>query len=233
MADSSDPRWFISTKEQRQQQANVLESEPQQLLEEEGRLLLLGSRECVVNAEKRRRLVEELGVRYVVMCCDRAPDVPKLFEYLHVSVNNESRDSGDQHLRHVHDDHHEEGGCSHGEGGCGDLHLLKWIVREGTETKCLADEVCEWIDARISRGDGNVLIHGYDGVTNSAAVAIAYLMWKKSLRLTDAIALVEKQRPIVRLTPPISRDLQIWDTRLVLSRTKLKNRIIPKRNKTP
>ena len=228
MEESIDPRWFISTKRQRDIAAEALDNEPQQLMEH----LYLGSRDCMLNVEKRSRLKQEYNVKSVLMCCDRRPDFPKEFEYYELRVNNESRDSGDQHSRHVHDDDELGGACTHGGGGCGDLHLLRWKVQDNSDAQtCLAQVLCSWIDERIQQGQ-SVLIHGFDGVTNSPAVAIAYLMWKKKMRLSEACALVEAKRPIVRLTPPILKDLQIWDSRLVQSRTQFTKRLIPKRNGT-
>jgi hypothetical protein len=161
------------------------------------------------------------------MCCDKHPDRKNDYEYLVLLVNNESRDSRDQHATHVHDD--AEGGCSHGDGLCADLHLLKWKFDEEGNQTCLAQDICKWMDERIEKG-GKILVHGYDGVTNSTAVVVAYLMWKEKLRLKDAVEKVASKRPIIRLTNTIMRDLGIWDTRLVLERTDMKNRrIIPQR----
>ena len=203
--------------------ATALATEPHAVFD---RSVFLGSRDCVLNASKRA-LLNTLDIKHILMACDRSEDAPREFNYLSVRVNNETRDSGDQHSRHVHDD--EEGGCSHGDGGgCGDLHLMKWKVDAETgDAKCQAEVLCEWIDEKVQEGQ-KVLIHGYDGVTNSAAIAIAYIMWK-GVRLSEALLRVEAVRPIVRLTPPILKDLKTWDTRLVVSRSDI-GRIIPKRN---
>ena len=83
-ADSFDPRWFISTKAQRDVAAAALDGEPQELMDG----LFLGSRDCLLNATKRA-LLNDRGIKHIVMCCDRAPDYPKLFEYFVVPVNNE------------------------------------------------------------------------------------------------------------------------------------------------
>ena len=92
----------------------------------------------------------------------------------------------------MHDDDDAEGGsCSHGHGGCGDLHLLKWKSQAGGTDTCLADSICSWIDARLAAG-GKVLVHGYDGVTNSVAVALAFLMHKQQWRLSTALARVQE-----------------------------------------
>lgn len=107
----------------------------------------------------------------------RAPDEPKLYEYHVVECNNESRDSVDQHARHVHDD--DDNGkyrerererafahknqpintdhCCGGDSNssCRDLHLLRWVGSE----RMLVDDILDWIESR----DAPVLIIGFDG----------------------------------------------------------------------
>jgi hypothetical protein len=228
-----DPRFFISTKEQRDLAARVAETEPQAITER----VFLGSRNCVLF---KKGALHDMGIKHIVMCCDRSPDLPTEFEYLQLAVNNETRDSKDQHTKHVHDEE-----CNHDDGGCGDLHLVKWLTREGSvyfflisyensskriekgkDDTCLAEEVCFWIDSR----PGKVLIHGYDGVSNSAAVAIAFVMWKEGRRFQEAFDLVYAARPIVNLPEFLKRDLRIFDTRLAQARAGKGLRIIPKRN---
>ena len=220
MEEKVDPRFFISTKRQRDVAEIIAETEPQEVVPG----LFLGSRDCVLH--KKDHLID-LGIKSIVMCCDRRPDEAKTFEYKVVEVNNESKHSAQQHATHVHDD--DEHDCADHEGGCGDLHLLQWIMDEGDQTKCLADELSAWIDSKLE--EGNVLVHGFDGITNSAAVVVAYLMWKQNLRFAEALELVKSKREIVKLTSAITRDLKIYDTRLYTSRNDLKLRVIPKRNK--
>jgi hypothetical protein len=216
-----DPRFFVSTKRQREVAAQCEEEEPQRITDK----VYLGSRKSVV---ARRERLRELDIGHIVMCCDRAPDLPEEFEYYQVPVNNETRDSKDQHSKHAHGDDgdgHEY--CSHGGGSCGDLHLMKWIVRPDADDTFLAEKLCAWIDSRPRA----VLVHGYDGVSNSAAVAIAYVMWKQQMRLSDAIELVTSARPVVYLPEFLMRDLRVLDTRLCLARATgpgLK-RIVPQR----
>ncbi len=217
-----DPRFFVSTKRQRQVAAEMALTEPQRVTDK----VFLGSRASVVLHRQRLR---ELGIAHIVMCCDRAPDAPDEFEYCVVAVNNETRDSSDQHSRHVHDndgDGHEH--CGHGPSGpCGDLHLTKWFDDESGESTCLAQQLAAWIDSR----PGPVLVHGYDGASNSAAVVVAYLMQSHCVRLTEAVETVTKARPVVYLPEFLMRDLRVLDTRLALARSSsAKQRIVPKRN---
>ena len=186
-SDSVDPRFFISTKSQRDLFANVADTEPQQIVPN----LYLGSRNCVLS--KKQRLLD-LNVKHIVMCCDRAEDFPNEFEYFKLAVNNETRDSKEQHSKHVHDDD-----CNHEDGSCSDLNLTKWMMGKSDQDEtCLAEVLCRWIDERIERGNG-VLVHGYDGVSNSAAVVIAFIMWKEGKRFNEALEIVAKARPIVNL----------------------------------
>jgi hypothetical protein len=118
MEEQHDPRFFISTVQQRAIAADVAATEPQLVCPG----LYLSSRDAVLH--KKPKLLE-LGITHILMCCDRAPDDPRTFSYKVVPCNNESRDAGDQHAHHLHD---EEGECCGAEeGSCKDLHLLKWI----------------------------------------------------------------------------------------------------------
>lgn len=213
--EAYDPRFFISTVRQREEAAAVLDAEPQLVAPQ----VYLGSRDCVLH--KRAHLLE-LGIACIVHCCDRAPDDAKTFEYRVVVCNNETRDAGDQHSRHVHDDDGEC--CGSDAASCRDLHLLKWVNADsGT---CLADDLSDWIAARVAAGK-SVLIVGFDGVTNSCAVAVAYLMRARAMRLRDALECVQRARPIVRLTPALRRDLDMYGVRLAAA--SLTTRIVPRR----
>ncbi len=215
MQDAPDPRFFISTARQREEAAAVQESEPQLVAPR----VYLGSRDCVLH---KRAHLRQLGIECIVHCCDRAPDDPKTFEYRVVACNNETRDAGDQHSRHVHDD--DGDCCGDDAGSCRDLHLLKWVDADaGT---CLADDVVAWIASRVAAGK-SVLIVGFDGVTNSCAIAVAYVMRALGLRLRDALDCVQRARPIVRLTPALRRDLEMYGVRIAAAT--LTTRIVPRR----
>ncbi|CAJ1404189.1 unnamed protein product [Effrenium voratum] len=53
----------------------------------------------------------------------------------------------------------------------------------------------EWINEAITRG-GRVLVHCREGVSRSATIVIAYLMWKFSLSFEAAHERIRQQRPI-------------------------------------
>jgi hypothetical protein len=94
-----------------------------------------------------------------------------------ISCNNEGRDAAIQHATHAHDTKHGDC-CSAPDSSCRDLHLLNWV----TEDRLFVEDVVEWLGSR----DKPVLIIGFDGVTNSAACAIAFLMAKHRMRFNDA-----------------------------------------------
>lgn len=191
-----------STARQKEEAAEVAASEPQEVYPG----LFLGSRACVTH--KRARVVE-MGIRHVIQCCDRAPDDPRTFETRVVFCNNESRDSSDQHARHAHgpDDPCCGGGGekSSKDHQCTDLHLLKW-----TDGSTLADSICAW----VRDVGGPVLVVGFDGRTNSAAVVCAILMRNHGMALRTAWESIVAVRPIVWLTPALRRDLQAYEVRI-------------------
>lgn len=65
MEEQYDPRFFVATAHQMDVARRTDETEPQEV--DAGRVYL-GSRQCVLR--KRARL-QELGIRYILMCCDR------------------------------------------------------------------------------------------------------------------------------------------------------------------
>jgi hypothetical protein len=72
--EAYDPRFYVATRSQQQLASEVAEAEPHELAPG----LYLGSRDCVL---KKKQKLLDLGVAYILMCCDRAPDEPTLFEY--------------------------------------------------------------------------------------------------------------------------------------------------------
>ena len=55
-------------------------------------------------------------------------------------------------------------------------------------------EILQWIDARVREGK-RVLIHCMGGLGRSGTVAVAWLMYSKSLRLREALRRVRSLRP--------------------------------------
>ncbi|CAH0724664.1 unnamed protein product, partial [Brenthis ino] len=75
-----------------------------------------------------------------------------------------------------------------------------------------------FIDEGISRG-GRVLVHCMMGVSRSATCAIAFLMIKRGMTLTEALALVRSRRDI-HPNDGFIRQLQELDRELRLSRVR-------------
>lgn len=50
------------------------------------------------------------------------------------------------------------------------------------------------IDTHLLRG-GGVLVHCYAGISRSASVAAAYLMWREGLTPAEAVARVQRDKP--------------------------------------
>ncbi|XP_073957970.1 dual specificity protein phosphatase 3-like isoform X1 [Choristoneura fumiferana] len=73
-----------------------------------------------------------------------------------------------------------------------------------------------FIDEGVSRG-GRVLVHCFMGVSRSATCAIAFLMIKRGMSLTEAMALVRSRRDI-HPNEGFIRQLQMLDRELRVSR---------------
>lgn len=73
-------------------------------------------------------------------------------------------------------------------------------------------ECCRWLDERL--GQGNILVHCQAGISRSATVVIAYVIWitkgRMDLSLDDAIAFVRSFRPIVNPNPNFCKQLAEW-----------------------
>ncbi|KAJ1632548.1 dual specificity phosphatase, partial [Pavlovales sp. CCMP2436] len=54
----------------------------------------------------------------------------------------------------------------------------------------------EWVDKSLEKGD-SVLIHCYAGAHRAGTVGVAYLMHAAGLRLSEAMRVAQRQRPIV------------------------------------
>lgn len=71
-------------------------------------------------------------------------------------------------------------------------------------------EQVAWIDAQ--RRDGRpVYVHCRNGVSRSAMVLAAYLMWRDGLPVDDAVARLRRSRPIVRPNPAFRDLLGEWE----------------------
>jgi protein-tyrosine phosphatase len=58
-------------------------------------------------------------------------------------------------------------------------------------------DVLDFIDGTIEQEHGTVFVHCQHGVSRSATLVIAYIMWKRGLAYDDALELVRAARPTV------------------------------------
>jgi dual specificity phosphatase 12 len=67
----------------------------------------------------------------------------------------------------------------------------------------------KFIQTAIDNG-GTILVHCRAGVSRSAAIVCAYLMWSHKLTVTDAITIVTRARPCVSPNAGFKRQLFLW-----------------------
>ena len=72
-------------------------------------------------------------------------------------------------------------------------------------------ESLEYLDDCISN-DGAALVHCYAGISRSATICIAYLMWRENLSLGAAYSLVHDARSIVQPNDGFRVQLQIFES---------------------
>lgn len=64
-------------------------------------------------------------------------------------------------------------------------------------------------------GSDKVFVHCAAGMSRSATIVIAYLMWKKKMSLNDAIDFVKKKRPIISPNLNFMRQLETFQELLI------------------
>ncbi|CAL1701140.1 unnamed protein product [Somion occarium] len=69
---------------------------------------------------------------------------------------------------------------------------------------------CRFIHEAISNG-GVVLVHCVQGLSRSAAVVAAFLMWSRRMRPTDAIETVRRAREQVWINPGFQEQLVLFE----------------------
>jgi atypical dual specificity phosphatase len=75
--------------------------------------------------------------------------------------------------------------------------------------------VVAWIDAALAASpDHRVLVHCAAGVSRSASLCIAYVMWKERLRVAQAYELVQSKRTIIDPNEGFREQLVAWDSHL-------------------
>ncbi|EJF56347.1 DSPc-domain-containing protein [Dichomitus squalens LYAD-421 SS1] len=72
------------------------------------------------------------------------------------------------------------------------------------------ESTVRWIDDRLRRGL-NVLVHCQQGVSRSAAVVIAYLIYTQNMSYDSAFDLVKRKRACIKPNSGFVRCLQDWE----------------------
>ncbi|KAL1946164.1 hypothetical protein VTO73DRAFT_15291 [Trametes versicolor] len=72
------------------------------------------------------------------------------------------------------------------------------------------ESTVRWIDDRLRRGV-NVLVHCQQGVSRSAAVVIAYLIYTHNMTYDSAFDLVKRKRACIKPNSGFVRCLQDWE----------------------
>merc|ERR1719319_1496026 len=93
------------------------------------------------------------------------------------------------------------------------LEMLKIVVTDDP-TKKLGSHfgpACAFIDKKLSTPGGAVLAHCAGGVSRSATIVIAYLMWKFSLPFKEAIELCQTRRQRINPNRGFRAELQVWE----------------------
>ncbi|KAI5119809.1 hypothetical protein M0805_006942 [Coniferiporia weirii] len=68
---------------------------------------------------------------------------------------------------------------------------------------------CNYIADKLGRGE-NVLVHCQQGISRSAAIVIAYLIWSKGMDYDDAFGLVKSRRRCVKPNSGFEKTLREW-----------------------
>jgi len=71
-------------------------------------------------------------------------------------------------------------------------------------------DACRFIDQALRNG-GNVLVHCVQGISRSAAVVAAYLMWTRRLNATQALQVVRSARDQIWLNPGFQEQLVLFE----------------------
>jgi Predicted protein-tyrosine phosphatase len=69
--------------------------------------------------------------------------------------------------------------------------------------------LCDWLE-KIRENNQRVLVHCHAGVSRSATIVIAYLMWRQKLPFEKALLLAQEGRPICNPNGGFLAQLQLW-----------------------
>ena len=116
------------------------------------------------------------------------------------------------------------------------IKLLHISARDGKTYNMRNDfeKAFQFIDDAL-RSKGKIIINCARGISRSATIVIAYLMYRYNLRLSDAYLLLLRLRPQVRPNSSFRRQLEMFEQELIYTRYKvhLQMRINSHFNKSP
>ena len=64
---------------------------------------------------------------------------------------------------------------------------------------------------KFIEGDDKILVHCMEGVSRSATIVIAYIMWKEKKSMNDAIKFVRSKRPIISPNYGFKKQLKMFE----------------------
>ena len=103
----------------------------------------------------------------------------------------------------------------------GDAGIQRWMIPlpdvPSTDLYPYFYYTCHWIQYQLRNGHP-VLIHCMAGVSRSATITIAYLMWEFGWSLEQTIRYVRQRRNIIRPNSGFLRQLKRWEETLAQSR---------------
>ncbi|KAI0077153.1 DSPc-domain-containing protein [Panus rudis PR-1116 ss-1] len=91
-----------------------------------------------------------------------------------------------------------------------DCYRLDIMDSTTADLKPHLEATVRWIDEKLRKG-ANVLVHCQQGVSRSAAVVIAYLIYTHNMSYDSAFDLVKRKRACIKPNSGFVRALQEWE----------------------
>jgi len=101
-------------------------------------------------------------------------------------------------------------GESGGPGRKMDVYKLNILDSTSADLKPHLEAAVKWIDEKLRTGN-NVLVHCQQGISRSAAVVIAYLIYTHNMSYEAAFDLVRQKRACIKPNSGFIRALQEWE----------------------
>ncbi|KZT69480.1 phosphatases II [Daedalea quercina L-15889] len=93
-----------------------------------------------------------------------------------------------------------------------DCYRLDILDSSTADIRPHLEQAVRWIDDRLRKGV-NVLVHCQQGVSRSAAIVIAYLIYTQNMTYETAFDLVRRKRACIKPNSGFVRALQEWEKR--------------------